>query len=85
MINYMTKLCGKHTAYMVHLAVILIWRIWLQSPNFMSANTDYSQAIPLYRFLLTLFAKLNVHQFALTFQFAKLNVCQMYHIYSIIS
>ena len=31
---------------------------------------------------ILLFAKLNVHQFTSTFQFAKLYVCQIYHIYS---
>ena len=25
---------------------LTVWQIWLQSPNFMSTNTDYSQTIP---------------------------------------
>ena len=44
---------------------LAVWGIWLQLPNFTSENTDYSQMIPFMSVLLTLFAKLNAHQFAL--------------------
>ena len=47
-----SKTSTYHIAsYAVHLEVILnlmVWQIWLQSPNFMSANTNHSQTIPFY-------------------------------------
>ena len=50
----------------------------LQSPNFMSTKTDYSQTIP---FMSVFINPIRQTKYPQIFQFTKLNVCQMYHIY----
>ena len=70
----------RYTVYAVHLVVILIW--WfgdfgLITKFFMSTNSDNDQTI---LFMSTLFAKLNVRQFALHSNLPNSNVCQMYHV-----
>ena len=56
--------------------------IFASSPNVMYANTDYNMSISQTIYInIALFAKLNVRQFAFTFQFAKLNICQVYWVY----
>ena len=48
----------------------------------MYTNTNYNMSISQAIYInIILFAKLNVCQFASTYQFTKLNVRQIYHIY----
>ena len=60
---------------------LAVWRIRLQSPNFMSTNTDYSQTIPFMSVFINPIHQTKSPPICITFQFAKLNVRQMYCVY----
>ena len=63
---------------------LAVWQIWFQSPNFMSANSDYNQTIPFMSVFINPICQTKCPPICITFQFAKLNVHQMYRVYGIL-